>query len=190
MLKRPYPRRVRSFDCNLRRIVTYGRRMALDALPAEFIGTLTASTPGGRPTRCFSWPVRHQGRRHGHRRHLYWAEDYCVAASRSCCGRLGYHARRWRFLSRCSPLISYRGWRRHLCDVHRFCEAQRRRYEQHSHRTAHSKPATSVTHGSTVCSVLRLVPPLTRACDTRSTPSDIAMLMGYGRQHGTSIDYD
>ena len=36
--------RVQSLDCKMRRNVTYGRRMALDALPAEFIGTLTAST--------------------------------------------------------------------------------------------------------------------------------------------------
>lgn len=36
--------RVQSLDCKMRRNVTYGRCMALDALPAEFIGTLTAST--------------------------------------------------------------------------------------------------------------------------------------------------
>ena len=36
--------RVQCLDCNLKHDVTYGQRMALDALPAEFIGTLTAST--------------------------------------------------------------------------------------------------------------------------------------------------
>ena len=118
--------------------------MALDALPAEFIGT-SPQAPGPRPR-----PVVSQG--------LFGTKvvatvtggtfigPITAAASRSCCGRLGHHARRWRFLL--DTRLSFRNETGADIYVTYTGFAKPNGDGTSSIRTApRLKPATSVTHG-------------------------------------------